>query len=611
MSGTAASVIKFFEQQAANRPEAIAVRGSDGELTYAELDRRANRLAHELRARGVDAEVPVALLMRRSADLIVTLAAVLKAGGVYLALDHRLPSDRRATILLDARPALVVTDDDKPPTMDGDTPWCPLPELSACAARRPATRPEPRTSSESTAYIAYTSGSAGRPKGVMVPHRAIERLVVGAGCLPIGPDDVFLQLAPIAFDASTLEIWGPLLNGGTLVVAPEHPLSLGTIVDLVRDEGVTILWLTAGLFHHLVASGLATRLRGLRTLLAGGDVLSVASVNDALADLTGTTLINGYGPTENTTFTCCAALDEPVTASRVPIGPAIGGTSVHVLDDALGIVPDGQVGRIHASGAGLAHGYLNDPALTAQRFVANPFSAVPGGRMYRTGDLGSRGEDGALDFLGREDRQVKIRGFRIEPGDVEHALRAHPDVLDAAVVATSSGDERSLVGFYAADEPLLSEDLRTHLGTLVPPYMIPAALVWVDALPLTVNGKVDRDALTAYAPPGRGDLSSDHRDPGNPLEQWLAEMWGDLTQMSPVGVDDDFFELGGHSLMAVRIIVEISARTGVEIDPQDFYARPTISELAGLISDGVHAQAARGARGAGDVDQRPSHDLHE
>ncbi|GHD79141.1 hypothetical protein GCM10010317_099390 [Streptomyces mirabilis] len=587
MSGTAASVVEVFEQQAAKRPEAIAVRGAGGELTYAELDRRANQLAHELRARGVDVEVPVALLMRRSTDLIVTLVAVLKAGGVYLALDHRLPAERRATVLLDARPALVITDEGEPSATDGGPPWCPLPELSACASRRPTTRPVTRTSPESTAYIAYTSGSAGKPKGVMVPHRAIERLVVGAGYLPIGPDDVFLQLAPIAFDASTLEIWGPLLNGGKLVVAPEEQLPLGALADLVRGEGVTILWLTAGLFHHLVASGLVARLRGLRFLLAGGDVLSVESVNAAMAELAGTTLINGYGPTENTTFTCCAPLAEPVTAPRVPIGPAIDGTSVYVLDDAVGTAPDGQAGRIHAAGAGLARGYLNDPALTAQRFVANPFSRVPGDRMYRTGDLGSRGEDGALDFHGREDRQVKIRGFRIEPGDVEHALRVHPDVADAAIVATSSGDERSLVGFYVADEPLVSEHLRKHMETLVPPYMIPAVLVWLEALPLTVNGKVDRDALTAYAPPGRGDLSSDYRGPGNPLEQWLAEMWGDLTQTSPVGVDDDFFELGGHSLMAVRIIVEISDRTGVEIDPQDFYACPTISELAGLIAAGA------------------------
>ncbi|MFI2764550.1 amino acid adenylation domain-containing protein [Streptomyces echinatus] len=587
MSGTAASVIEIFEQQAAKRPEEIAVRDARGELTYAELDHRANQLAHELRARGVDAEVPVALLMRRSADLIVTLVAVLKAGGVYLALDPRLPEERRTTVLLDARPALVVTDEEPPSATAGDPPWCLLAELSACASRRPTTPPVTRTSAESTAYIAYTSGSAGKPKGVMVPHRAIARLVVGADYLPIRADDVFLQLAPLAFDAATLEIWGPLLGGGRLVVAPEHQLPLEALTDLVRGEGVTILWLTAGLFHHLVASGLAARLRGLRFLLAGGDVLSVEAVNAAMAELDGTTLINGYGPTENTTFTCCSALTEPVKAPRVPIGPAIDGTSVYVLDDELRMAPDGQTGRVHAAGAGLAHGYLNDPALTAQRFVANPFSAVPGDRMYRTGDLGSRDADGALDFHGREDRQVKIRGFRIEPGEVEHALRAHPDVVDAAIVAPSSGDERSLVGFYVADEPLVSEHLRTHLGTLVPPYMIPAGLVWLEALPLTANGKVDRDALTAYAPPGRGDLSSDYRGPGTPVEQWLAEMWGDLTQTSPVGVDDDFFELGGHSLMAVRIIVEISGRTGVEIDPQDFYACPTIAELAELIAAGA------------------------
>ncbi|MDX3659660.1 non-ribosomal peptide synthetase [Streptomyces sp. ID05-26A] len=570
-----------LELHAAARPTTIAISGGDGEITYAELDRRANQLAHELRSRGVDAEVPVALLVRRSARMIVLLVAVLKAGGAYVALDRRMPDERRRTILRDVRPALVITDD--APGPEQGVPSLSLDELWESSAQRPDTRPETRVGAENTAYIAYTSGSSGAPKGVLVPHRGITRLVVAAKYLPVGPDDVFLHLAPVAFDASTLEIWGALLNGAKLVVAPDHDLSLAKLTELVRANEVTVLWLTAGLFHQVVESGLARELRGVRLLLAGGDVLSVEHVNSALDLLGDTTLINGYGPTENTTFTCCEVLTEHV-AERVPIGQPIDGTVVHVLDDAGDIAAEGL---IFAAGGGLAHGYLNDPRLTAERFVPNPFAGVPGDRMYRTGDLGRRRPDGGLDFLGREDLQVKIRGFRIEPGEVEHALRTHPDLVDAVVTTQSSQGERRLVGFYVADEPVVSDHLRKHLGEVLPSYLIPTGFVWLEALPLTANGKVDRKALAAHTVADRGVLSSDYRPPGTLVESWLARLWADLTQVNRVGVHDDFFELGGHSLMAVRIIMEISDRHDVEVDPQDFYQHPTIAELADLIAGGI------------------------
>ncbi|WNV84701.1 non-ribosomal peptide synthetase [Umezawaea sp. Da 62-37] len=570
------SIVDVFTHHARTFPEAVAVSGEDGDLSYAQLDRRTTALAGALRASGAAAGDVVGILLPRSVDLVVLQLAVLKAGCAYLVLAPDTPVERRAAILRDARPALVV---------GGEAPWTTPAELAARAGDVPLGTPR----GADTAYVAYTSGSTGTPKGVVVPHRAVVRLVVGADYLPVGRDDVFLQFAPAAFDASTLEIWGPLLNGGKLVVAPAGDLRPADLTALVRDRGVTVLWLTAGLFHQVVEAGLAD-LTGLRLLIAGGDVLSPSHVDRAIAALPSTAVVNGYGPTENTTFTCCAVLDGPVGAGAVPIGRPVTGTLVHLLDEHGDRVPDGRTGRIFTSGLGLAHGYLGAPGATADRFVPDPFSGVPGDRMYATGDLGRRGPDGRLEFLGREDRQVKIRGFRVEPAEVEVVLRTHPDVEDVAVLPRPSATGQALTAYYASDEAVISAWLRDHLAAFLPPYMIPARFVRVDELPLTANGKVDRSALAALALPDRGDLSTDYRAPATPLESWLAELWADLLQVERVGVDDDFFEIGGHSLMAVRLTSEIFDRHEVDVPIHTYYENPTVAELAALI--------ARGCQGA-------------
>ncbi|HWM04187.1 MAG TPA: non-ribosomal peptide synthetase [Actinophytocola sp.] len=556
-----------FERQVAAHPDRVAVSTAGEELSYAHLNERADRLAGHLRALGVSTEDRVGVGLPRCADLVVALLAVLKAGGSYVALDPQQPEERGALVLKDAGVDVVIT-----------------PELLASAPTTAPAAPDPVVGADSTAYLAYTSGSTGDPKGVRVPHRAVLRLVSEQDFLSIRPDDVFLQLAPVAFDASTMEIWRPLLTGGRLAVAPPGELSPAELAAVVRRERVTVLWLTAGLFHTVVDAGLG-ELSGLRSLIAGGDVLSAAHVDRALRELPETRLVNGYGPTENTTFTACHVLTEPVGDGQVPIGLPIRGTTVHLLDEDLRPVPDGDVGELCAGGLGLAHGYHGDPVLTATRFVPDPFADGPGGRLYRTGDLARRRADGVLEFLGRTDHQVKIRGFRVETGEVEAALRRHPEITDVAVVAQVSATGRTLAACYVSDLPLVSAELREHLAEIVPRYMLPSAYVRVEELPLTTNGKVDRERLTRTRLRERPtDLSTDYRPPADEHEEWLAQLWADLMQLTEVGADDDFFELGGHSLMAARITVEVAERYDRMVPAVAFYENPTIAELAALVT---------------------------
>ncbi|MCK7621809.1 non-ribosomal peptide synthetase [Streptomyces sp. RS10V-4] len=567
------SITTLFARQVRSAPERIAVRGEDAELTYRQLDRRSDHLARHLQDRGVRPGDVVALDADRRAATAVALLGILKAGAAYLALERRYPAERRRLILADSGAAVVLTRDDLDAIAEG-----PAPE--------PVT-----TAPDDVAYIAYTSGSTGAPKGVRVPHRAVLRLVVDADFLTLGPDDVVLQYAPVAFDASTLEIWGPLLNGARLDVAPERDLAIGELTKHISHFGITVLWLTAGLFQQVVEYGLDD-LGGVRVLLAGGDVLSPPHVNQALAALPGLTLVNGYGPTENTTFTCCHTITAPVEGA-VPIGRPIRGTGVHLLDADLRPVPDGEVGELYATGDGLALGYLGNPEETTRAFLPDPFDDRPGARMYRTGDLVSRRPDGVLDYHGRADRQVKIRGFRIEPGEIEAALAARDDIAEAAVVAQPGPDGgKRLVAFVTGRGGVRPATLavRRELGEVLPSYAVPSHLRVVDALPLTANGKVDRAALTADISPARPELNAAHRPPAPGIEAAVAQLWSDHLGIDGIGADDDFFELGGHSLVGVRITADLEREYGVQISPVTFYLAPTPAGLAAAV---VQAGGAR------------------
>ncbi|HVG43851.1 MAG TPA: amino acid adenylation domain-containing protein, partial [Longimicrobium sp.] len=438
-----ATVDALFAQAAAAAPEAVALAWDGGRMTYAELDELANRLAHHLRRAGVAAGTRVGVCLERGPEMVVATLAALKAGGAYVPLDPAYPAERLAYMLADTAVPVLVTESRLAHRLPPHAARIVRVDADAAAiAVEPPDALAAGTDPEAAAYVMYTSGSTGRPKGVEVPHRAIVRLVRGQDYVSIDPSDVFLQLAPASFDAATLELWGPLLNGARLAIHPAGPTSVESIGRALAEHGVTVLWMTAALFQLVVEERIEI-LRGVRQLLAGGDVLSVPHVRRVLAELPETVLINGYGPTENTTFTCCHRVAEaPRAGAGIPVGRPIANTYVRVLDAGMQPVPVGVPGELYAGGAGLALGYLNRPELTAEKFVADPFAA--GARLYRTGDRVRWRGDGTLEFLGRVDTQVKIRGFRIEPGEVEAVLREQPGVREAVVLAREDapGDRR-------------------------------------------------------------------------------------------------------------------------------------------------------------------------
>ncbi|MGF1425054.1 amino acid adenylation domain-containing protein [Kitasatospora sp. LaBMicrA B282] len=578
-----------MSEQARRTPDAVAVSCGGEQLTYADLEASATRLAIHLVERGVGPDRVVALLAERSPRLITALLAILKAGGAYLALEPDAPQERLVQLVSDAEPVLLLAE---------TGPWERLAEVDVPTEELNRLLAEPTHSSlraapttpENLAYVSYTSGSTGEPKGVCVPHRAVARLVQQPDWAQFTSADVFLQLAPVAFDASTLEIWTPLTLGGRLAVQPPGRTTPDTLAQTLRAEQVSVLWLTAGFFHQMVDAHLEA-LGGLRHILAGGDVLSRDHVSRVLTAHPHLAFTNGYGPTENTTFTACWTVRGPVGADGpVPIGRPVSGTGVAILDTDRRPVPVGAEGELYAFGDGLARGYLGRPEATAERFVlaAGPTGAVI--RMYRTGDLARWQADGTIEFLGRADRQIKIQGFRVEPGAIEAALTRLPTVSDSAVVARSddSGAKRLLAYAVPSPEaladPELAAQLREQLRDVLPPYMVPQSVIVLPTLPLGPTGKVDRSALPDPRRAPR-TCTAPYRAPDTPLERSLAELWSDLLAVEPIGADDDFFELGGHSLLAARALHATQREHGVRLAYFDLLEQPTVAGLAATIEE--------------------------
>lgn len=487
-----ACVHRMLEERAAAYPGRVAVTGDGGMLTYAELNSRANRLARHLRAHGVRTETPVGLLLPRSVEFVVAALAVLKAGGAYVPIDPDSSTSRLAALIAAIGAPAVITGG--PPTAGPPVPGVQVVHVDPPAGLS-GENLGVRTDARNLAYVMATSGSTGEPKLVMVPHRGVVRLVSGQDYARLGPDEVILQLASVSFDAATFEIWGALLNGARLVVAPSEPRGLTEIGELLDEHGVTTLWLTAGLFHLMVDER-PERLGGLRQLLAGGDVLSSMHVHRAVTALPRTTVINGYGPTEATTFTTCFRVPADWAPDQaVPIGRPIAHTYVRILDQHLQLAPVGVPGQLYVGGDGLARGYHGDPAQTAERFVPDPFATVPGARLYATGDRARYRPDGTIDFLGRLDQQVKIRGFRVEPHEVEAVLRTHPDVRDVLVVAEGeTAESRRLLAYvvYADTSDTAMAELRSWARRQLPDHRVPSRWLPVERLPLTAQGKLDR-----------------------------------------------------------------------------------------------------------------------
>ncbi|WP_197081938.1 non-ribosomal peptide synthase/polyketide synthase, partial [Silvibacterium bohemicum] len=556
------TMAEFFERHVLNNPDAPAVVFGDQGLTYAELNGRANFVAHRLIAAGIGPESLVAICVERSLELVVALLGIVKAGACYVPIDPELPQARREALAADAGIALTITSLDMTGESDEQNPCVPV------EPQRPA-------------YVNYTSGSTGRPKGVLVPQIAVIRLVCNADYVELGSSSRVLHLAPLSFDAATFELWGALLNGGCVVMAPPGVLKPEEITAIVSQREVDTLWLTAGLFQQVVEQALPG-LHEVKQLLAGGDVLSVEHVNKFRSAHPACAVINGYGPTENTTFTACHRI-EILEGHTIPIGRPIGHTRVYVLDSWLDPVPVGVIGELYAAGLGLARGYRNQAAQTAERFVANPYGE-PGERIYRTGDRVKWRADGRLEFLGRADQQVKIRGFRIEPGEIEAELHLLPGIEQAAVlVHHSAAGGKQLVAYMKAAAGAVLDDAALHreLSRKLPDYMVPSVYMALAEMPLTANGKLDRKALPA---PQRH--SAGYREPHTPAQQMLCAIFAEVLKLDRVGLDDNFFHLGGHSLLAMRLISRIRAAWRTELPIRAVFEAPTVAKLALILRAG-------------------------
>ncbi|HVG44371.1 MAG TPA: amino acid adenylation domain-containing protein, partial [Longimicrobium sp.] len=559
-------------------------------LTYAELDARANRLAHHLVALGAAPGDLVGLCVERSLETVVGIVAILRAGAAYLPLDPAYPDERIAHMLDDSGARLVLTTADLAPRVSGDgVRAVPLDAKRDEIDARPATAPSVDVDPEALAYVIYTSGSTGRPKGVQVTHANVVRLFTATDAwFGFGADDVWTLFHSYAFDFSVWELWGALLYGGRLVVVPfDVSRAPEEFYALVADEGVTVLSQTPSAFRQLMRADEVAAERGemrylaLRHVVFGGEALEPATLR-GWVERRGDdrpSLVNMYGITETTvhvTYRVIRAADT-VDGSASPIGIPLPDLAVHLLDRGGALVPTGVVGEMYVGGAGVARGYLGRPELTAQRFVPDPFSADSNARLYRSGDLARRLPDGSLEFHGRADEQVKVRGFRSEPGEIESVLLAHPSVREAVVLARGEGDAKRRVAWVVA-EGVDAAGLRAHLLAHLPDYMVPAAFVFVDALPLTRHGTVDRRVLPE---PAATDLAGGgYVAPRTPTEELLAAVWAELLGAERVGVDDGFFELGGHSLLATRVASRVRESLGVELPVRAVFEHSTLGALA-------------------------------
>ncbi|SFX93194.1 non-ribosomal peptide synthetase [Streptomyces atratus] len=598
------TVTELFAEHVAARPDAPALTYGELSYTYRELDRVSNALAHRLRALGVAAETPVALYVDRDPAVVVAMLAVAKAGGAYIPLDPAHPPRRLRQILNESGAALVLTrpggslneliGDDEGAAAELPT-LTPCDFMTAVLASDPAhDRPVPAAhtgdnASDGLLYVMYTSGSSGTPKGICITHRNVVRLVQDADYLSLGPGDRVAQISNAAFDAATLEIWGALLNGGQLVgFGKDTVLSPPQLATALRDNEIHTVVMATPLFTQVVGYDPAT-FANARQLLVGGDSMDPKRAREVAA-LGGPLLTNGYGPTESTTFATTQQLHEvPEEVWRLPIGGPVSNTSVYVLDERLHPVPVGVPGQLYIGGDGLGRGYLGRPALTAEKFLPDPFSAEPGARMYASGDLARWLPDGTIDFLGRVDFQAKVRGFRIEPGDIDAALTAHPGVLEAVTVVDGSTGEKRLVAYYAGT-PTVAE-LTEHLAERLPEYMVPSVLVPLPELPKNPNRKIDRSALR-LPEPGAAVASATPdvavadeagaQAPG--IHEEVAAMLAEVLGRPDVGLDDNFFEIGGHSLLAIRLLAQIKQRYEVDLALNELFNDPTARAVAEQIA---------------------------
>ena len=580
-----ATLKALFAEQVAAAPNAIAVRDEHSELSYSELDSRSNQLAHYLLECGVEPDQAVGLAVSRSVNLLICILGIIKAGGAYLPLDTSYPRERQDFMLRDARVKVLVTEASQAARLSkSDCRVINLDRDRRTIESRSDKLPLVSLASDNLAYIVYTSGSTGTPKGVCIEHRAVSRLIINTDYVQLGKGDRVAQISNVCFDAATFEIWGALLVGATLeIISRNVLLSPEAFATQLARRQISTMFITTALFNQLAGHS-PNLFAGVGTVMFGGEAVDVESVRNVLDQGKPPRLLHVYGPTECTTFATWHEVTPADAALRtIPIGRPISNTRAYVLDEGLNAVPVGVIGELYLGGDGLARGYLNQPELTAEKFIADPFMANE--RLYKTGDLVRFRPDGAIEFIGRFDNQVKIRGYRIEPGEIESQLNRHAGIESSLVLVDrkDSEDERMVAYVVPVEfDSFKPAVVRDHLAARVPEFMVPAAVVPVQTWPLTANGKIDRTALPKPAVQAGGTVAA--RAPKTQIELHLCKIWEDVLGVDNVGVTDNFFELGGHSLLAVRLFDAIERLFGKRI-PMDtlWYEGGTVETLARIL----------------------------
>ena len=588
-------VHELFEQQVRRTPHEVAIVFEQEEVSYAELNRRANQVGHYLRGQGVGAEVAVGVCVERSVEMVVGLLGVLKAGGVYVPLDATYPQERLAFMMEDSGVSVLLAQQhlvERLPAHQAvvvciDSDW---PRIS----KEPDTNLGEVTSTENLAYIIYTSGSTGKPKGVLVPHRAVaNRLLWAQAEYPLTEQDSVLQIASFGFDFSVWEIFGPLIAGARVVMArPGGQQDIVYLVETIAQQKITTVHFVPSMLQVFLEERGVETCRHLKRVFCGGEALPF-HLQEQFFERFDADLYNQYGPTEaaiDVTFRKCERESE---RRQVPIGRPISNTQIYVLDSRMQPVAINMPGELHIGGDNLARGYGNRPELTAMSFVPNPFSDEPGTRLYKTGDLARYRPDGQIEYLGRIDQQVKLRGYRIELQEIEAAICMHEGIQDAIVLVREDvpGSKR-LVGYHVAateGQPPGVEELRQFLKDKLPEYMVPSAFVGLDALPFTPGGKVDRRALPAPDQFGH-DSETPFIAPRTSTEERLAEIWTGLLRIEEISVNQNFFELGGHSLLATQVMSRIRQAFKIELPLRFIFELPTISSLAAKLNAGTDSK---------------------
>jgi bacitracin synthase 3 len=587
------SIVELFQDQVAEKPEHIALKFGEKQLTYASLEQQSNKLANYLRtAYEIQPDDCIGIMLDRSDKLIISILGVLKAGAAYVPVDPDYPKTRKEFMLKDTSVKVLITQTDYIFGLDYFQGEVFAVDVQLDSLNASAEAPIEINHPGDLAYVMYTSGSTGNPKGVMVEHGSVVRLVKSSNYVAFTGNEVILSTGAVSFDATTFEYWGALLNGGTLVLCSRETLLETQLLSAeICGKQVDTMWFTAGWLNQLVEKDISV-FNGLKTIVAGGDKLSPYHINTLLKTYPSVTIVNGYGPTENTTFSLTFTLNREV--ENIPVGKPINNSTAFIVDANGQLCPIGVAGEIWVGGDGLARGYLNNPGLTAEKFVASPFAKDE--RLYKTGDLGRWLRNGNIEFIGRKDDQVKIRGFRIELGEIENALLTHPGVDAAAVVVKIKDDEKQIVAYVSGrsaqpDTWQAAATLREHLGKLLPSYMIPSYFVKLDELPLTSNGKVDRKNLPD---PEELELTANTQyiAPRNTTEEKLVEIWQDVLGKQNISVTDNFFEIGGHSLKATRLASQIHKEFEVKIELKDLFNKTILEEQAQLIEQSLKTSFA-------------------